>query len=167
MRNLSYLCDVTNKSAYKQFILNNANSIWLNNRNSANQFGLHWAGPFDTSDAVRQTSAMDALIAALSGFYPNEDWTHGAYYGSVGTYFADVDGDGRADAIVVNADKITVRRSTGAAFGTYESWTSDPFFGSRGTYFADVDGDGKVDAIVVSDTMVLVRRSTGSGFGRV
>lgn len=44
-----------------------------------------------------------------TGFGPNEDWTHGAYYGTRGTFFADVTGDGRADAIVVNDD--TVRRS--------------------------------------------------------
>ena len=46
-----------------------------------------------------------------TGFGPNEDWTHGAYFGSRGTFFADVTGDGRADAIVVNDDTVTVRRS--------------------------------------------------------
>jgi hypothetical protein len=57
--------------------------------------------------------AVDALIAALTGFYVNEDWTHGAYYGSRGTFFADVTGDGRADAIVVNDNTVTVRRAFG------------------------------------------------------
>jgi hypothetical protein len=33
-----------------------------------------------------------------------EDWIHGAFYGSRGTFFADVTGDGRADAIAVNDD---------------------------------------------------------------
>jgi hypothetical protein len=46
-----------------------------------------------------------------SGFGPNEDATHGPYYGTRGTFFADVTGDGRADAIVVNNDTVTVRRS--------------------------------------------------------
>jgi hypothetical protein len=46
-----------------------------------------------------------------TGFHPNENWTHGPYYGSRGTYFADVSGDGRADAIVVNDNTVTVRRS--------------------------------------------------------
>jgi SOS-response transcriptional repressor LexA len=98
-------------------------------------------------------------------FTQSEDWTHGAYYGSKGTYFADVDGDGKADAIVVNDDKITVRRSTGASFGPNEDWTSNPFFGTRGTYFADVTGDGLADAIAVNDDKIIVRRSTGAGFG--
>jgi hypothetical protein len=35
-------------------------------------------------------------------FLPNEAWTEGAYFGSRGTFFADVTGDDRADAIVVN-----------------------------------------------------------------
>ena len=100
-----------------------------------------------------------------TGFGPNEDWTHGAYYGSRGTFFADVTGDGRADAIVVNDDTVTVRRSTGSGFGPNEDWTRGAYYGSRGTFFADVTGDGRADAIVVNDDTVTVRRSTGSRFG--
>jgi hypothetical protein len=37
-----------------------------------------------------------------SDFGPNEDWTHGPYFGTLGIFFADVTGDGKADAIVVN-----------------------------------------------------------------
>jgi hypothetical protein len=32
----------------------------------------------------------------------NEDWTHGPFFGALGTFFADLTGDGKADAIVVN-----------------------------------------------------------------
>ena len=46
-----------------------------------------------------------------SKFLANESWTTNAYYGSRATFFADVTGDGKADAIVVNNDKVTVRRS--------------------------------------------------------
>jgi hypothetical protein len=46
-----------------------------------------------------------------SSFLPNEDWTSGPYLGSRGIQFADVTGDGRADAIVVNDNRVTVRRS--------------------------------------------------------
>jgi hypothetical protein len=42
----------------------------------------------------------------------NEDWTHGPFFGTRGTFFADVTGDGRADAIVINDDTVTVRRAT-------------------------------------------------------
>ena len=51
------------------------------------------------------------------GFAPNEPWIPDTpYYGSRGTYFADVNGDGKADAIVVNDDGVTVRLSNGSKF---------------------------------------------------
>ena len=81
------------------------------------------------------------------------------YDGSRGTFFADVTGDGKADAIAVNDDKVTVRRSDGSKFTGNESWTQVPYYGSRGTFFADVTGDGKADAIAVNDDKVTVRRS--------
>jgi len=49
---------------YEAFILTNAQSIWENNRNAADEFGLGWGGPFDRADASRQSSALDALNAA-------------------------------------------------------------------------------------------------------
>ena len=100
-----------------------------------------------------------------TAFGPNEDWTQGAFFGSRGTFFADVTGDGRADAIAVNDNTVTVRLSTGSAFGPNEDWTRGAFFGSRGTFFIDVTGDGRADAIAINDDTVTVRRSTGSGFG--
>ena len=53
------------RSAYRDFILANATSLWQRSRNHRNQVGLAWAGPFDRPDAVRQTSALDTLNAAL------------------------------------------------------------------------------------------------------
>ncbi|MFE7632023.1 FG-GAP repeat domain-containing protein, partial [Kocuria sp. NPDC057446] len=99
-------------------------------------------------------------------FLPNESWTTNPYYGSRGdpVYFADVTGDGRADAIVVNDDKVTVRRSNGQRFLPNESWTTNPYYGNKSTAFADVTGDGRADAIVVNDDKVTVRRSNGQRF---
>jgi predicted alpha-1,6-mannanase (GH76 family) len=54
------------RPAYRAFILRNARSIWDNDRNAKNEFGLHWAGPFDQADAGRQSSALDALSAAVA-----------------------------------------------------------------------------------------------------
>ncbi len=53
------------RSAYRDFILANATSLWQNSRNHRNQLGLSWTGPFDRADAVRQSSALDALTAAV------------------------------------------------------------------------------------------------------
>jgi hypothetical protein len=103
--------------------------------------------------------------AAPSQLLPNQDWTGGPYYGSIGTYFADVNGDGKADAIAVNNDTVTVRLSTGTSFGPNQDWTGGPYYGTAGTFFADVTGNGKADAIVVNNTTITVRLSTGTSFG--
>lgn len=65
MRNLWYLYKFDNNPTYLQFIQKNVQSIWANDRNGQNQLGLMWAGPFDSADAARQSSAMDALNAAI------------------------------------------------------------------------------------------------------
>ncbi len=64
-KNLSYLFATDQRAAWRNFLLNNANSIWANDRNTANQFGLHWAGPFDTADGSRQSVAQDVLNAVI------------------------------------------------------------------------------------------------------
>jgi predicted alpha-1,6-mannanase (GH76 family) len=54
------------RPAYRTFILANARSVWDNNKNASHQFGLRWTGPFDRADAARQSSALDALVAAVA-----------------------------------------------------------------------------------------------------
>ena len=66
MRNLCDFYRLRPRPAYRDFLLANARSIWDNNQNLKNEFGLHWAGPFDRADACRQSSAMDALNAAAA-----------------------------------------------------------------------------------------------------
>ncbi|HBW21654.1 MAG: glycoside hydrolase family 76 protein [Streptosporangiaceae bacterium] len=65
VRNLYDFFLQSRRPAYREFILRNARSIWDNDRNAGNQFGLHWSGPFDQADACRQSSALDALNAAI------------------------------------------------------------------------------------------------------
>jgi predicted alpha-1,6-mannanase (GH76 family) len=64
-KNLYYLFMTDQNSTYNAFLSQNANSIWSNDRDMDNQFGLHWAGPFDTADGARQSSAEDALNGVL------------------------------------------------------------------------------------------------------
>jgi predicted alpha-1,6-mannanase (GH76 family) len=66
VRHLSAFSGYLPAPGYRDFILRNACSIWTNDRNGENQFGLCWGGPFDTADASRQSSALDALIAAAA-----------------------------------------------------------------------------------------------------
>ncbi|HXB59524.1 MAG TPA: glycoside hydrolase family 76 protein [Candidatus Acidoferrales bacterium] len=63
IRNLAYLYSVDRKPAYLDFISRSAHSVWENDRNNKNQLGLKWAGPFDSADPARQSSAVMALAA--------------------------------------------------------------------------------------------------------
>lgn len=66
VRNLHEFCVHSDKPAYRAFIVANADSVWDHARNAADQFGLHWAGPFDRADASRQSSALEVLTAAAA-----------------------------------------------------------------------------------------------------
>ncbi len=66
MRNLYDLWLRSSQPDHRAFILSNAASVWDNNKNASNQFGLRWTGPFDQPDAARQSSALDGLIAAAA-----------------------------------------------------------------------------------------------------
>ena len=65
MRNLAALYQATQQQRYKEFIVKNADSVWLHSRNHSNELGLSWLGPFDRTDAARQSAAIDAINAAL------------------------------------------------------------------------------------------------------
>ncbi|MGA7709071.1 MAG: glycoside hydrolase family 76 protein [Acidobacteriaceae bacterium] len=64
VRNLMALYAAAPDPRYKSFVDANASSIWSNDQGPTHQFGALWQGPFDSADATRQTSALDALIAA-------------------------------------------------------------------------------------------------------
>jgi predicted alpha-1,6-mannanase (GH76 family) len=66
MRNLMALDAAAPNAEYKAFADANANSIVTNDQNPNCEFGLLWQGPFDSGDATRQTSALDAIIAAAA-----------------------------------------------------------------------------------------------------
>jgi hypothetical protein len=116
-------------------------------------------------------------LSTGNSFSSNQHWINESYFGDKGTFFADVNGDSMADAIVVNSenrpgiDGVFVRLSTGNGFGAAQRWTNEIYYGDKGTFFADVNGDGMADAIAVNSEAALrlqgvtVRLSTGSNFG--
>jgi len=63
IRHLAELCEATGKQSYREFLVRNARSVWLNNRDAANRFGGRWSGPVDAVDAARQSSAMRVITA--------------------------------------------------------------------------------------------------------
>lgn len=63
-RNLMLLYQTAPSPAYLSFAQKNADTIWNNDQGANVSFGLVWSGPFDSADAARQSSALDAIIAA-------------------------------------------------------------------------------------------------------
>ena len=93
--------------------------------------------------------------------------TDGGFWGWMGTHFADVNGDRRADLIAVDPRGVAVRLSTGASFGPATFWYTGAYYGQRGTHFADVNGDGRADAVAINnDRRVFVALSDGRRFVR-
>ncbi|MCT9929032.1 glycoside hydrolase family 76 protein [Planotetraspora sp. A-T 1434] len=65
VRNLSELDRVVPGHPYRSYLLNQARSAYAYDRNSANLYGLRWAGPFDHSNIGRQTAAVSLLTSVL------------------------------------------------------------------------------------------------------
>lgn len=65
VRNLAALYSYKPLAAYRQFILRNASSILRYDQTSDHALGLVWSGPPGKPDASTQSSALDALVAAL------------------------------------------------------------------------------------------------------
>lgn len=66
IRNLRYLHEAAPSPKYRRFILDQAVSIWENNRDAKNRLGVAWAGPFVKATGPSQSSALDALVAAIA-----------------------------------------------------------------------------------------------------
>lgn len=69
LRNLMALSKVApraRRAQYQKFAEANAASILANDAGPGGQFGAQWQGPFDSGDATRQASALDALLAAAA-----------------------------------------------------------------------------------------------------
>ena len=65
IRNLSSLDRIAGNSQYENFISKNADSIWTGAHPPGYHLGLIWSAPYGTTNASTQSSAADALVAAL------------------------------------------------------------------------------------------------------
>ncbi|MBZ4330337.1 FG-GAP-like repeat-containing protein [Corallococcus sp. AS-1-12] len=127
---------------------------------------------------TQKSGAFDAFVSKCNGtvsFGAAVTSTTGANT-SAGTrvFFADVDGDGKADRILWNpgqeGGRTRVYRSTGAGafalFFLHESGTSG--VDTSRFYFADVDGDGKADKVFwrpgFREGRMQIYPSTGTNF---
>lgn len=86
-------------------------------------------------------------------------------------FAADVNGDGKADAIGIDPNGVHVALSTGSAFSPSTVWSTD-FVTSLGwtqqdstpRFVGDFNGDGKADLLGFGVSSVIVGVSTGTAF---
>jgi hypothetical protein len=71
MRNLVHLYAVRPTAAAQAFMKHQSDQLWEHNRNDEDQMGYEWHLPFDKPTASRQSSALDALIAAVGSSQMN------------------------------------------------------------------------------------------------
>jgi len=65
VRNLVELEAAAPKESYPAFVRVNAESVWRRSRDAHGGLGQVWSGPFDAEAAGSQSSALDALVAAV------------------------------------------------------------------------------------------------------
>ena len=65
MRNLAALYRARPAADLQAYAGHQSDQLWTANRNAQDQFGYEWYVPFDKADASRQSSALDALVAAV------------------------------------------------------------------------------------------------------
>jgi hypothetical protein len=117
--------------------------------------------------ALRSSSKVTAVKMVTSSSYFSEggEVTERAFYGSYGTFLADINNDKLDDLIAVNGNTTTVKLGEGRRFATTDiDWSRGPFYGDVLTAFADVTGDGWADGIAVRGDGVYVSRGLGTCF---
>jgi predicted alpha-1,6-mannanase (GH76 family) len=71
MRNLALLYRTRPAADLQTYMRHQSDQLWNVNRNAQSQFGYEWDLPFDKATASRQSSALDALVAAVASSEPN------------------------------------------------------------------------------------------------
>ncbi|MDF3604901.1 FG-GAP-like repeat-containing protein [Paracoccus sp. DMF-8] len=115
----------------------------------------------------RQYSVDDLTSYWLNGMAENAgNWRVGTHV----RLFADVDGDGRADAVGFGTANVQVAGNNSIGFNEARNWSAE--FTQRAGWnvnrherlLADVNGDGRADIVGFGDQGVMVALSNGGGF---
>lgn len=160
-------------------------AIRTGDNNSYNYFGNYetwWGGSFYGShgtflgdvdgdgkaDAVGVGDGYIGVIRSTGGSFGGyETWfldsagSPGTANATLGTFLGDVNGDGRADVVLIGQNGVWVALSSGSSFWGFNQWYSTAVWGSVQTLLGDVTGDGAADLIAIDANSIRVKRSTG------
>ncbi len=111
-----------------------------------------------TADAVAFDGTNTwVMLSNGSGFGPPTKWSSAPFYGTFSsaqiadaTHVADVNGDGKADAVVFDGNSVWVMLSTGSGFAWPTQWSGSFFYGTHNafsTQVGDINADGLADAV--------------------
>ncbi|MPZ78109.1 MAG: matrixin family metalloprotease [Deltaproteobacteria bacterium] len=121
-------------------------------------------------DTMRSNGVWVSLSTG-SGFTAPENWLQHGESSPDQIQYADVNGDGKADALyfdTLGSNGVWVSLSTGSGFTAPENWLQHGESTPDQIQYADVNGDGKADALYF-DTLrsksVWLSLSTGATFG--
>lgn len=116
--------------------------------------------------ALNTGTKFGAATRWSSGFARSDGWTTAAHPRTL----ADVNGDGRPDAIGFASNGVYVALNRGTEFGPMQLWrtgfgTANGWLvGKHPRVLADVNGDGKADLVGFNRSGVLVALSNGRSF---
>ncbi len=123
---------------------------------------------FDTS----RTNQVWVGTSGGTAFAAPSPWVSYSSSTPAQIHYADVNGDGRADALYTDISwkRVLVSLSTGSSFSTPSEWVNFTAYGSTldpaQVQYADVDGDGRTDLIHQGpDNAFRAAQSNGVGFG--
>lgn len=112
-RNLRELTAAAPDPKDRPFLAKSADYAWNAARNDSDQIGLVWSGPFDRADAIRQSSALDVLVAAIPYAAPAPNLALRKTAKSNGACTAAEDADKAVDGVT------TTKWCAGATAGAY------------------------------------------------
>ena len=122
-----------------------------------------------TVSVFRNTNTSTGTIS----YAPKVDYTTGTLSFPRSVSIGDLDGDGKADLVVVNIGTLSVFRNISTNPGII-SYNPKLDFAIRGTRLSsslvsigDLDGDGKADLAVVNSDMVSIFRNTSTSGGNI
>jgi FG-GAP-like repeat len=122
-------------------------------------------------------SRARTIVAPSNGIsfpsYAMRVWTYSGCSSGQACRTGDVNGDGKADAIIFERNigdpvlhgDVFVQLSNGSGFGAKQKWHPSFCTAADGCYMGDVNGDGKDDILSIGSGGVYAAFSTGHSFG--